>query len=861
MNTRPLRSSLNHLPDPAIKAARRLHRYGVTFFDPQTSWRTRIRYAAWGAFISCVAAFHFVLVYGLLLIPFTPGTASLKAATVENPSIVLSADGQEIVRYNRLNRKWVTLDQVAPVVADALISTEDARFYQHHGVDVRRLFAAVWETATGNTQGGSTITMQLARNLYPEKIGHSLSLGRKLKEIITALKLESVYTKPEILAAYLNTVPFLYNTYGIEMAARTYYGEPAADLDTLQAATLVGMLKGTAYYNPVRNPERARLRRNVVLAQMARRGHMTPARLAALQEKPVTLHFEPQSVIKSRAPHFTAYVRDQLSDWAEENGYDLYTDGLVIHTTLDLRLQDLAQQAVTRRLDALQKVADVEWGRGPLRLVSTRTDAYGPAHENVEPFSYFWSTHDDLLNDLVRESSRYRAEVEAGRGEDAALDSLLADAAFLDSLKSTETRVEGGFVAIDPRTGFVKAWVGSRNFYENQYDHVASAKRQPGSTFKPFVYQAALENGFSPNDLFVDRPIEIPLDDGSVWRPANFEASSGEIVTLREALAHSINTIAAELTWRLGPDRVADYARRMGIRTSKLAEVPSIALGTSDVTLLEMVSAYSTIAAEGVYRPPVVVTSVEDKQGNVLAIFAPEPPETVLDHDATLTLIDMLRSAIDGGTGAGIRTRFGVHADVAGKTGTTENYADGWFLLMHPRLVAGAWVGFDDRRVTFRTSYWGQGAHNALFIVGDFFHKALNDGLVSSSARFPDPPFYFDDQFDDDDGGSIFDRLGRWIHRRLDDDRRDHDDDEYQDDDHDDHGDHDVMDHLREEMERRQDEMERLRDQMQELQKERARLLYEHERQRRRLEEDRARQIRQHELDRAREHDSNRDDR
>jgi penicillin-binding protein 1A len=756
------RGGLNRLEAGVREALRLLRQYFALLLDPNRAWKHRLGYAALGLAGVAGAMVHYIMMLLVLLIPFTPGFSSIEAARIDNPSIVLSADGEELVRYHRINRKWVTLDEVSPVVVDALIATEDHRFYRHYGIDPSRAVGSVVHTLLGDMQGGSTLTMQLARNIYPEQIGQAFAPMRKLKEMITAVKIETVYSKQEIIETYLNTVPFLYNTNGIEMAAQTYFNKTAAELDTLEAATLVGMLKGTAYYNPARNPERAQLRRNVVLGQMARRGVLPEEQLVAMQAAPVELDFQPQSILKSRAPHFTAHLKEALQTWADQTGHDLYTDGLVIHTTLDMDLQDLAQQAVERQTESLQAVADVEWGRSPVRLVSTNASAYGSARENVKPFDYFWRTHPEILEEAVRNSVRFRNGVAAGQSEAEMLTILAEDESYLDSVKTAESRVQAGFVAIDPNTGHVKAWVGSADFYTDQYDHVARAKRQPGSTFKPFVYAAALDNGYSPNDIFWDRPVEIRMDDGAVWRPTNSGDVSGQPMTLRAALTHSKNTITAQLMERVGPEQVADYAHQMGIE-SKLDKVPSLALGTSDVSLLEMVSAYGTIASEGTHRPPVLVTRIDDEDGNVLATFS-ETPREGLNRDTALRLLDMMRGVVDEGTAAGLRWRFGIEGDLAGKTGTTQESADGWFILMHPDLVAGSWMGFNDRRITFRSSYWGQGAHNALFVVGDFFQAAVEQDKIDVGARFPNPPPSAsgrDRQF--------WDRFGRWVTDAADD--------------------------------------------------------------------------------------------
>jgi penicillin-binding protein 1A len=340
---------------------------------------------------------------------------------------------------------------------------------------------------------------------------------------------------------------------------------------------------------------------------------------------------------------------------------------------------------------------------------------------------------------FIRESAEYRALVAAGTAPAAALDSLRRDEEFMDVLRDVKSRLDVGFVAIDPATGAVRAWIGSRNFTRTPFDHVADARRQPGSTFKPFVYGRALEEGWSPDDTLSDGPFEMELEHGEIWRPADAGPGSGEGITLRRALSRSRNAATARLAQSVGLRDVARLARRMGVSRSPLRPVPSLALGTSEVSLLEMTSAYATIAAGGTARPPQWVTRIEDRDGNVLADFSPSE-RRALAEDADLTLLDMMRDAVDSGTGRGIRTRFGLRGDLAGKTGTSQDGADGWFLLLHPELVAGAWVGFDDPRVTFRSSYWGEGAHNALLVVGGFAQQAVRRGLMDTDARFPDPP-------------------------------------------------------------------------------------------------------------------------
>ncbi|HEU4775307.1 MAG TPA: transglycosylase domain-containing protein [Telluria sp.] len=699
------------------------------------AWKRVLLVGLWGG----GALLALLVVYILILIPLTPGIKDLKQARTAKASAILSADGNQLATFEEGLHERVKLDQISPFVLQALIATEDHRFYDHSGIDFRRTLSSVGHTLGGDPQGGSTITQQLARNMFPEEIGRSRSINRKLKEMITAVKIESTYSKTEILETYLNTVPFLYNTFGIETAARTYFDKPAVKLDILEAATLVGMLKGTSYYNPVSRPERSVERRNVVLGQMLKHGIIDQKRFDSLKKKPLRLHFTRQSERTASDSHFTAYVRKWLIQWADQNDYNLQLDGLVVHTTLDYTLQTAAMRAVDRQGAALQIVADVEWAQADSGS-SSSIGSYAGMHGSVTPFEYFWRTKGGLVNAFIRETPEYKAAIEGGENAAAALKRLRADRDFMAQLRRTKTRLETGFVAIDPASGEVRAWVGSRDFQKDQFDHVSQASRQPGSTFKPFVYGAALEKGISPERTYTDEVMAIKAGDGTMWRPTDMTGASGNQMTLREGLIMSKNTITAQVMQDVGLPSIVKLARDLGIRDSKLDPVPSLALGTSPVTLLEMVSAYSTIAAQGEYRKPVFIKRITDRQGNTIAEFGKEPPERAMTGDAAVTLIDIMRGVINRGTGTAIRYRFGIGGDVAGKTGTTQNNTDGWFIMMHPNLVAGAWVGFNDNRVTMRSNYWGQGGHNAILVVGDFFKAALDSGKVSSTAAFPGAP-------------------------------------------------------------------------------------------------------------------------
>jgi penicillin-binding protein 1A len=522
-------------------------------------------------------------------------------------------------------------------------------------------------TLRGDRQGGSTITQQLARNLFPEDIGRAPTIARKVKEAITALKIEAVYSKREILETYLNTVPFLYNAFGIEMAARTYFDKSADKLDVLESATLIGMLKGTSYYNPVLNPERAVQRRNLVLAQMAKHGKLDPARVEMLAKRPLRLDFERQTEALGPAPHVAQHLRKWLIAWADSRGFDIHADGLRVRTTLDAKIQKAANQAVARQMAQLQTLADGRRKAGQERPV-----------------------------------------------------------------------LQAGFLALDPRNGAVRAWVGSRDFAQEQFDHVSQARRQPGSTFKPFVYGAAFMLGLDPLDTLIDQPVAIASQGGGVWTPSDATPPTGLPTTLRDGLVYSKNTITAQLMQKVGPARVGQLAQAMGVRQSKLDLVPSLALGTSPVTLLEMVTAYGTIANGGSYMPPVLVLRVEDRNGRLLEQFEPvREREPAMPRAHALTLVNAMRGVIDEGTGVAIRQRYGIQADVAGKTGTTQDNTDGWFIMMNPQLVAGARVGFNDNSVTMGA--WGQGARSALPMVGEVFQQGFRNRWLDQNAEFDIP--------------------------------------------------------------------------------------------------------------------------
>ncbi len=671
-----------------------------------------------------------------------PSLQQLENPDLQLATIAYTADGQELARYAYQNRSSIAYEEISPNVINALIATEDHRFYNHWGIDLFRFFVSAAKTVLGDVQGGSTITMQLARNLYNKEIGKQQTISRKLKEMLTAVQLERRYTKREIIEMYLNTVEFGHNAFGIEAAARTFFSTSAAELDTLESATLVGMLKGITWYNPIRNPNSSRERRNVVLGQMVRNNYLSRDYLVANLDTPIETDYSSSEITAGPSPYFAEHVRQWLGEWGKESGHDIYSQGLIVYTTLDSRLQELASEVVDRQMKSLQNVVDYEWSRRKFNGFphSTEISDYQEIEE-FEPFSEFWRQKADTLGLFVMETEAFRVLKEE-IGREAALDSLLKDEAFIEQFKADRTRLEAGLISIDPRNGHVKTWVGGRNLADDWYDHVGKARRQPGSTFKPFVYIAALDNGYSPNYQLKDSTIYWQDDLGNEWRPGNSGGEqSGQMLTLREGLKRSKNTITARLVLEISAPTVAFYARRMGIK-SYLNEVPALALGTSNVTLQELTTAYSTLANGGLKHEPTVITRIEDRLGNVLYEPRPRPEEARIEQTARQA-IDMLRDVIQsGGTGHRVRFQYQLYEyDFAGKTGTTQNSADCWFMLMHPELVTGSWIGFNDQRVTFRTDWWGQGAHSALHLVGDFTRKIADEDRLNK-VSFPLPLDY-----------------------------------------------------------------------------------------------------------------------
>ena len=677
------------------------------------------------------------LLIGLYVVNLFEGLPSIQE--LENPktaiaSEVRSRDGAVLDKYFTENRTWVSYSNISPHVVDALVSTEDHRFYDHWGMDMIRTLAIPYHVLRGDPQGGSTITQQLARNLY-KKIGLKFSVSRKFKEMITAVEIERNYTKHEIIEMYLNTVEFPNSAFGIEAAAQTHFGKSAKDLTISEAATMIGSLNAIYAYNPRIYPERAQRRRDIVLLLMKRHAFINEENYENLKKEPIVLDYHPPFKTGRKSRYFGEYVRQRVQGWADENGYDLYSDGLVIYTTIDSKLQSHAERALKTKLDSLQNIFEKEWTSDDGTYMDMLWEKY------PRFLSSFIEETDDYKNGFTNFDTKLRKVV---------IDTLMTDSAFVDSVMRARTRLEAGFVAIEPSNGNVLAWVGGSNYGNVQYDHVYQSKRQAGSTFKPFVYALAIDNGYMPYHKFSKFPTKFYDRVGNIWAPKDPKVASGPVeIPLRQALARSLNNVTVRLLpelagspgtnklWELDPAarKIKTMASNFGIDMTNTPAYPSIALGTAEVSLLELTSAYTTFANEGVHIDPIAITRIEDKEGNILVEYYPEYSKEVISPETAYIMVDMMRGVVRGGdgyhgTGVRLRNVYGVRQDIAGKTGTTQNAADNWFMGMTPHIVMGAWVGGEDRRIRFpqdNPNSIGQGARSALPIVGEFINYVTRD--------------------------------------------------------------------------------------------------------------------------------------
>lgn len=754
----------------------------------QKPWARKAIRWMWIGFVALVVfiGIFFILVYNGV-IGYMPPVEELKNPQDKFASVIYTSDGQEMGRYfrNTGNRVYADFDEISPAVVDALIATEDARFEDHSGIDVKAIARAMVKTVLlgqKNAGGGSTITQQLAKQLYtPPSNGILQRAMQKPIEWMIAIKLERFYSKEEILKMYLNQFDFLYNAVGIKSAAKVYFNKEAADLDVLEAATLVGMVKNPSYFNPVRHPERTKDRRNVVLEQMYKADMLTGDELERLKNEPLTLNFHRVDHKDGLAPYFReelrryltakkpvrsnypswdrqkytddsiAWATNPLYGWIEKTRkpdgtkYDIYNDGLKIYTTIDSRMQTYAEEAVQEHMKTLQSQFFREKkGSSAAPYTSNR----GELSDDMRA---------KLIKNAIRQSERARVARVAGKSEaeleaefntptemtvfsyDGPVDTVMTPR---DSLLYSKSFLRTGFMSMDPTTGFVKAYVGGPDFRFFQYDMVSTGRRQVGSTIKPFLYTYALETDeFTPCTQLLNEQPTLYDENGRIWQPRNAgHARLGEMVDLRWALTNSNNWISARIMDRLSPAELVKRMHSYGI-TNALPAVKSLCLGPCEVSVKEMVTAYSAFANKGMRSDPVFVTAIADANGNIISDFAPSQTE-VITQKGYWRILSLLLNVVDSGTGNRLRRPpFNVTAQTGGKTGTTNDNADGWFMSFTPDLVSGTWVGGEDRYIHFNNMAQGQGASMALPIYGKYISKVYADPSLpyTQASRFEFP--------------------------------------------------------------------------------------------------------------------------
>ncbi|MEQ9659909.1 transglycosylase domain-containing protein [Fulvivirga sp.] len=684
------------------------------------------------------------------------GMPSLKS--LENPendlsSELISSDGVSLGRYYRYNRSQALYEELSPQLVNTLLASEDHRFETHSGIDLQGLLRAVAGVLTFQyAGGGSTITMQLAENLFntmSENEGLLYNVPGlkqiiiKTKEWIIAARLEKNFTKKEILAMYLNTVSFGSNAFGIKTAAETFFAKTTDSLNYQESAVIIGLLQGTTAFSPVYNYDRSIAKRNQVLNKIYRHGHIDKTELDSLKQLPIDLSsYGVSNHNTGLATYFRSMIKTELTLWAREHGYDLYEDGLKIYTTIDSRMQKYAEEAVEKHMADLQKVFNEHWkGQNPWRDLQGREIP-------------------DFLENRFKSSEHYRALVKKyGAGNDSIkivmnlprkmtvfswegeIDTVLSP---LDSVKYYKHFLHTGMMTMDPHSGHIKAWVGGINHKYFKYDHVRQGKRQPGSTFKPFVYGAAVENGYPPCYEVPDAMVTFQVvGDPPTWSPPNHDGTygSGELMTIRQGLARSVNTVTAFLMQQIQPQNVVDFAHRVGIE-SELEAVPSLCLGVNDVSIFELVGAYSTFANMGISTKPYYISRIEDKNGNVIENFVPKTKQAISPQTA-YKMLYMLRGGVEeqGGSSQGLSMELKIDNEIGGKTGTTNNASDGWYMGVTKDLVSGVWVGGDERSIHFRNWSLGQGSKTARPIWDQYMRSVYSDPTLGyEKGKFQQPP-------------------------------------------------------------------------------------------------------------------------
>ena len=687
-----------------------------------------------GSFLLLIILFFFCVAKGVF--GTMPTFDELENPRTNLATEIISADGKVLGTYHIENRSNVRYAELSHYMPEALISIEDERFTEHSGIDERALFRVAFGVLTGRKKGGgSTITQQLAKNLFPrgENLSKPKLVLRKFQEWITATKLEHNYSKEEIIAMYLNTVAFGHNAFGIRSAASTFFDKKPSEMNIEECALMAGVVNAPTRFSPVRNPNNALNRRNLVLKKMAENGYITDAECDSISQIPIDMsHFSIRDHNSGQATYFREFLRGELNDWAKNTTradgqpYNIYRDGLRIYTTIDSRMQRYAEEAVREFMGGeLQPMFYKHW----------------KGQKNA-PFSNVTADEiDHILETSMKRSDRYRILKNAGMPMDSIkaefdrpvpmtifswdgpIDTVMSP---LDSIRYYKWFLQASLISIESHTGHVKAYVGGLDYRFFKYDHVTQARRQVGSTFKPFLYSLAMQEGeYTPCTKIPNIQYNIQLEDGKVWSPGNSGGRVGEEITLKYALAQSNNWISAYLMNQFGPNAVIAQARRMGVE-SPIDAVPAICLGVCDLKLIEMVGAMSTFANQGVYIKPMFITRIEDKNGNVIQRFSPEESEAMSELTA-YKMIELMKGVVQSGTGIRLRSLYGFNNPIAGKTGTTQKNSDGYFMGITPDLSTGVWVGAEDRSVHFRSTKLGQGSHTALPIWAIYKKKVYAD--------------------------------------------------------------------------------------------------------------------------------------
>lgn len=708
------------------------------------AWYTKTLIGLCSLIVSFIIYLIMVDINFLWLFGKSPGFSQIKNPQTNEASEIYSADGVLIGKYFNQNRTPVKYEDVNPIFWKTLIDTEDERFYKHFGIDLTGMLAAAKDMIVHHdARGASTITQQLAKNMFRVRTQYSTGLlGHipgirmlimKSKEWIIATKLELLYDKKDILTMYANTVDFSSNAYGIKTACKTYFGITPAEMTAEQAAVLVGMLKATTAYNPISNPKNSLKRRNIVLHNMLEHNDLTRSEYDSITQIPIKLNFSVESNYDGQAQYFREAVADELKDWCDENGYDLYTSGLKIYTTIDTRMQKYAEEAATKQMRQVQRNFDSHWSGQEL---------WRDENKQVIP---------DFIENIAKRQPVYKALQMKYDGNTDSIDYYLnkphtvklfdyengfieKEMSTMDSIRYMVRFMHCSFLAMEPQTGEVKAWVGDLDFKSWKYDKV-TAMRQPGSTFKLFVYTEAMNQGLTPCDKRRDEYIRMEVYDSkkhetTIWTPTNADGRfSGDSIPLRSAFARSINSIAVRLGQEMGIKNIINTAHKMGIK-SQLDEAPSLALGASDVNLLEMVNAYCTVANNGKHIAPILVTKITDRDGREI-YKAQHEEKQAIPYKSAFFMQQLLMGGMrePGGTSQSLWGYIGSapDTDFGGKTGTTNNHSDAWFMCVSPKLVAGAWVGGEYRSIHFRTGALGQGSRTALPICGYFMQSVMSD--------------------------------------------------------------------------------------------------------------------------------------